>query len=69
MIKINLNQKVKFKLTRVGREYLKKKQSMWSDEEGYITEQLWVVMGVFGEKMQYPTMNPVVEPDIFLVND
>jgi len=46
LVKINLNQKVKFKLTKIGREYLKKnKLLMWSDKEGYSTEQLWVVMG------------------------
>jgi hypothetical protein len=70
MNKINLNQKVKFKLTKIGREYLKKnKKLMWSDKEGYSTEQLWVVMGIFGQAMQYPTMNTVIEPDIFLVDD
>jgi len=69
MNKINLNQKVKFKLTKTGREYLKKnKRPMWSDREGYSTEQLWVVMGVFGEVMQFPTINPVIEPDIFLLD-
>lgn len=72
MIKINLNQKVKVKITKTGRDYLKNhpyynKYSISKDKEGFTEFQLWELMGIFGEEMQFPTINPVIEPEIFLV--
>ena len=70
MQRININQKVKVKITKEGREYLREtKQLINGDRDGYTTLQLWEVMGIFGDKMWYPTCNPVIEPDIFLLDD
>lgn len=73
-MKINLNQKVKVKITKAGNEYFKyhKYYSSYKIDkgrEGYSEFQLWELMGIFGEEMQLPTMNPVIEPDIFLIDD
>jgi hypothetical protein len=74
MNKINLNQKVKVKVTETGRKYLKNHQyyknyPVHKDKEGYYLFQFWELMGIFGEAMQLPTITPVIEPDIFLVDD
>lgn len=70
MKKINLNQKVKVKITKKGRDYLKEiNQLINRDKDGYTTLQLWELMGIFGETMQHPTFSPVIEPDIFLLEE
>lgn len=74
MQKINLNQKIKVKITKKGREYLKYHDFYYNypitvDEDGFSEFQLWELMGIFGGAMQYPTFSPVIEPDTFLLED
>lgn len=69
-INFNLNDKIKVKLTRAGRKYLKqKKYKLTSDKKGYLVMSLWVFSGIFGDAVQLPTINPPVEPNITLLTD
>ena len=77
-LNFNLNQKVKVRLTSSGVEYLKKRHARLFtrsysppkvDKQGYSTWQLWDLMGVFGECLQYPTIDPPFDPDILLILD
>lgn len=75
MVKINLNEKIKVKLTDYGKvvyynrlkELNDKLGSMFKpcfpkeDEEGYATFQLWVFMETYGQYMNMTTPN-VIKP-------
>lgn len=66
----NLNDKIKVKLTPVGRKYLKQKNyKLTTDKEGYLILSLWEFSGIFGDACQLPTIYPPVEPDIILIFD
>ena len=39
------------------------------DANGYSVWQLWVLMGHFGEAFQYPTVSPVIDPEIELIDE
>ncbi len=80
-MKLNLNQKVKVKLTQIGKNHLIERhkkiygrhansfpcRTIKEDKYGYSTWQLWELMGVFGELMQYPTCNLPFETEIKLI--
>lgn len=75
MVKINLKEKIKVKLTDYGKvvyykrleELNRKLGSIFKlclpkeDEEGYTTFQLWVFMETYGQYMNMTTPN-VIEP-------
>ena len=50
-MKVDLNQTVKVKLTKVGIEFLEKNGYSYKMENGYITTQLWDLMEVFGSEI------------------
>ena len=61
----DLNDKVKVKLTEAGQEYLKRNNyQLETDSEGYLILSLWRFAGIFGNALQFPTLNPPIEPDI-----
>ncbi|MEH2277858.1 MAG: hypothetical protein V7K40_24500 [Nostoc sp.] len=80
-MKINLNQKVKVKVTSVGKShfihrhkdlfgdssYAPKFQFLQEDEEGYSVWQLWDLIGHFGEALQLLTLHPPIETEIELI--
>jgi hypothetical protein len=86
-LQFNINQSVKVKLTERGREiyhwrmhedHLSNNEALRrleaiTDEAGYSKFQLYVLIGVFGERMQtFPSMDPrdlPFETEIILVPD
>lgn len=67
---LSLNNKVKVKLTQSGQKYLKQKNyRLTPDREGYLILSLWEFAGIFGDDLQFPTLNPPVEPNIILLTD
>ncbi|MBN3948453.1 MAG: hypothetical protein HWQ38_19145 [Nostoc sp. NMS7] len=81
-MKINLNQKVKAKITDTGKVYLLRRYKRIfgnhnapkfklpeEDKDGYSVWQLWDLMGHFGEALRFPTLNVVIDPDIELIEE
>ncbi|MEG5173310.1 hypothetical protein [Microcoleus sp. B3-D7] len=67
---LNLNDKIKVKLTQSGQNYLTRKNyKLTTDKEGYVTLSLWEFSGIFGDALQLPTFDPPVEPEIILIVD
>ena len=79
--KINLNQKVKVKITPWGKNYLRRRHKGIfgnieghpkfklpdEDAEGYSVWQLWYLTGQIGGALQYPTLTPPIDPEIELI--
>lgn len=71
-VRINLNEKVKFKLSERGKEIYRHRYDGYGfeydsiqepelDDDGYMEMQLWVFMQTFGEHM-IMGMSEVVQP-------
>ena len=54
-VRINLNEKVKFKLSEYGKEIYRHRfeynKEPKLDDDGYMEMQLWAFMNIFGEHM------------------
>ena len=82
-MRINLNQKVKVKITPVGKAYLRRRHKELfgniqghlkfklpdEDADGYSVWQLWDLMGRIGGACQYPTLAPPIDPEIELIEE
>lgn len=82
-MKINLNQKVKVRITPVGKKHLiqrhkdlfgdskdaPKFRPPQEDDEGYSVWQFWDLIGHFGETMQFPTSSPAIEMEVELIEE
>jgi hypothetical protein len=65
---LNLNDRVKVKITETGKKYLRQKNiKLATDKEGFLDLSLWEFSGIFGDAFQAPTLNPPVEPNIVLL--
>ena len=64
-VRINLNEKVRFKLSEYGKEIYRHRfeynKEPELDDDGYMEMQLWVFMQTFGEYMVMG-MSEVVNP-------
>lgn len=80
-MKINLNQKVRVRVTPAGNSFLRRQHKelfgqgedapkfcpLEEDEDGYSEWQLWDLMGHFGNALRYPTMQTPIDPEIELI--
>lgn len=72
MLKVNVNNKCRVKLTETGKAIIDK-QSNWLkfykyDENGYYTTELWEIMNLFGSYLNNGQMNIPFETDIEIEN-
>lgn len=56
MKRFNINNNIGVRLTEKGKETLRRKYPVGvePDENGYYFLQMWEIMGIFGEFLQYP---------------
>lgn len=78
MNKINLNQRIKVKLTNLGREHLKERYENYNsvliakqtppkmDKEGFTEFPLWEFMFEFGNNMYVGAQNIIEDNNIYL---
>ena len=77
-MKVNLNNKIKVKLTEAAKTYLANRHAKLfgeyskftlpkEDKEGYSEWQLWDFIGHFGEAMQFPTLTCYIEESIIKI--
>lgn len=70
-VNFNINEKVKIKLTEMGKQILQEQGRKFTiDEEGYTTFQLWDLMSIFGEDIYMGMRLPHIpfEPNIILLD-
>lgn len=81
-MEINMNCKVRVKLTHAGRKHLLDRHIALCSQagveidyepreevDGWSCWQLWELMGSFSELMRYPTLTPPFEPNIQLLGE